>query len=83
MKRVDGHLYETVATWHPVIIRQKGDWFNDVVHRPTWLNKHCPDGHMDYDAYVYHDDTLMDPDHRTIYFFRDEHVAVLFALRWA
>lgn len=83
MKTVDGHLYETVEDWHHVVIRNKGTMLDDIILRPAWLSTHCPDGHMDYDAYVYADDNLMDSDHRSIYFFRDEQVAVMFALRWA
>jgi hypothetical protein len=83
MKEFHGHLYETVATWHPVIIRQTGVWLTDFIHRSAWLSEHCPDGPDDYDAYAYHEDNFNDNNHRSVYFFRDEHVALLFALRWA
>lgn len=82
MKEFDGHIYETVEDWHPVIIRNKGTITDDIILRPSWLSKHCPDADMDYDAWVYGNDSLMDPQHRTIYFFRDETVAIMFALRW-
>jgi hypothetical protein len=81
-KRFHGHLYDTVESWHPVIIRQKGNFMDDIILRPSWLSEHCPDGPDDYDAWVYGDDNLIDPDHRSIYFFRDEKIAMLFALRW-
>lgn len=82
MKKFDGHIYETVEDWHPVVIRNKGNMMDDIILRPAWLSENCPDGPTDYDAWVYADDDLMDPLHRTIYFFRDETVALLFALRW-
>jgi hypothetical protein len=81
-KEFNGHLYETVEDWHPIIIRNKSNFMDDIILRPAWLSKHCPDGPYDYDAWVYGDDNLMDSNHRTIYFFRDEKVAMLFALRW-
>ena len=82
VKTINGHLYETVASWHPVIIQRPTDWKNKIVYLPAWLNEHCPDGDKDYDAYVYHHDRLMDDNHRSIYFFRDERIALLFTLRW-
>lgn len=81
MKRYQGHLYETHRDWHPVIIRQSADWMDNVIHRPAWLSTHCPN--HDYDAWCYPDDELSDPNHRTIYFFRDAETAMMFALRWA
>ena len=83
MKVYEGHTYETVADWHPVIIRNKGNMMDDIILRPAWLSEHCPDAHMDYDAWVYGNDSLMDGNHRSIYFFRDEIVAIMFALRWS
>lgn len=83
MKKYNGHLYETCEDWHPVVIRQKGDMLNDIILRPAWLSKHCPDADEDYDAWVYEDDSLMDPTHRSIYFFRDKTVAIMFALKWS
>jgi hypothetical protein len=83
MKEFHGQLYETMASWYPVIINQTGVFLTDFIHRSAWLDKHCPNGPDDYDAYVYHDDNLTDPNHRSVYFFRDKHVALLFALRWA
>ena len=82
MKEFEGHFYETVESWHPVVIRKKKDWMDNIVFLPSWLNEYCPDADMDYDAWVYADDNLMDDNHRTIYFFRDEQVALLFTLRW-
>lgn len=79
----EGHLYETVDGWHPVVISQSSDWFDNIARRPAWLSEHCPNAGMDYDAWVYADDNLMDDNHRTIYFFRDHKVAVMFALRWS
>ena len=80
MKKFEGHLYETCKDWHPVVIRNKGTVLDDIIMRPHWLSTHCPDGPADYDAYVYGDDSLMDRNHRSVYFFRDKKVAVLFAL---
>lgn len=82
MKEFNGHLYETVEDWHPVVIRNKGTVMDDIILRPAWLSEHCPDGEMDYDAWVYGDDSLMDQTHRSVYFFRDKDVAIMFALRW-
>ena len=83
MKVHDGHMYETVDGWHPVVVQYPTEFMDKIVHLPSWLSQHCPDGETDYDAWVYADDNLMDANHRTIYFFRDEHVAILFALRWS
>jgi hypothetical protein len=83
MKVYEAHTYETVADWHPVVIRNKGNMMDDIILRPAWLSEHCPDAHMDYDAWVYGNDSLMDGNHRSIYFFRDEIVAIMFALRWS
>jgi hypothetical protein len=83
MQRFRGHLYETVHNWHPVIITGPKDFYNKIVHLPSWLSEHCPNCDEDYDAYVYAGDSLMDDSHRTIYFFRDEATAILFALRWS
>ena len=82
-KEFHGQLYETVEDWHPVIIRKKNNFVDDIIRRPAWLSEHCPDADGDYDAWVYGDDNLIDPNHRTVYFFRDENVAILFALRWS
>jgi hypothetical protein len=83
MKRYKGHIYETVEDWHPVVIKSPTDFYDKIVYLPSWLSEHCPGADDDYDAYVYADDSLMDANHRSIYFFRDETVAILFALRWA
>lgn len=81
MKTYDGHLYETCKDWHPVVIRNTGDFWQDHIVRGRWLSENCPEG--SYDAWCYPDDDLTDPNHRTIYFFRDTEVAVMFALRWS
>lgn len=83
MKKYNGHLYETCEDWHPVVIRNTGDFLQDHIFRGKWLSENCPDGSYDYDAWCYPDDNLTDPDHHTIYFFRDREVAVMFALRWS
>lgn len=83
MKKFQGHLYETNASWHPVIIHGSTNWMDNVIHRPSWLSEHCPDADNDYDAWCHPDDQLTDHDHRTVYFFRDEQVAIQFALRWS
>jgi hypothetical protein len=83
MKNFQGHLYETYEDWHPVIIRNRGDFMEDHIYRSAWLSQHCPDAGEDYDAWAYDKDSVQDPKHRTIYFFRDPKVATLFALRWA
>jgi hypothetical protein len=77
-----GHLYETHPDWHTVVARKCADWMDEIIMKSRWLNEYCPDADLDYDAYVHHDDQLIDHDHRTVYFFRDPQVAVLFALRW-
>ena len=81
-KEYQGHLYETVEDWHPVVVKRTIPWTEEIIYKSGWLSEHCPDGPEDYDAYVHHDDQLIDPDHRTVYFFRDPQVAVMFALRW-
>lgn len=83
MKNYQGHLYETHEHWHPVVIRQGADWMDNIVHRPAWLGQHCPDADGDYDAWCYPGDELSDPNHRIIYFFRDQQVALMFALVWS
>lgn len=83
MKEYNGHWYETFEDWHPVIIRNKGDFMEDHIRRGIWLSEHCPEGSGDYDAWAYDNGSVQDPGHRTIYFFRDETVAMLFALRWS
>jgi hypothetical protein len=83
MKEHNGHWYETVDNWHPVIIRNTGDFLQDHILRSVWLSEHCPDADGDYDAWVYAKDQFNDPKHRTIYFFREERVALMFALRWS
>ena len=83
MKRYKGHLYETVEDWHTVVIQSPKDFYDKIVHLPAWLSEYCPGADDDYDAYVYADDSMMDINHRSIYFFRDETVDILFALRWA
>jgi hypothetical protein len=83
MKKYNGHIYETMEDWHPVVIRNKGNMMDDIILRPAWLSEHCPDAYMDYDAWVYGNDSLMDSNHRSIYFFRDKDVAIMFALRWS
>lgn len=80
MKTYDGHLYETVEDWHPVVIRQPIDVREKIIRLPAWLSQYCPDN--DYDAWCMPGERLEDPGHRTLYFFRDEKVATLFALRW-
>lgn len=82
VKKYAGHLYETHQDWHPAIITKSAVWIDNIVYLPAWLSEHCPDADADYDAYVYAGDNLMDVNHRTIYFFRDPEVAVLFILRW-
>ena len=83
MKEYQGHLYETPEDWHPVVISEPVDFFDKIVYLPSWLQKYCPEAWEDYDAWVYHEDNLLDAGHRSIYFFRDHEVAVLFALRWS
>jgi hypothetical protein len=83
MKKHNGHLYETVEDWHPVVIRSPRDFMDKIVFLPSWLSEYCPNADDDYDAWVYEGDNAMDPNHRSIYFFRDENVAILFALRWS
>lgn len=83
MKEFQGHLYETVADWHPVIVRISGSFIDRHVYLPNWLEEHCPDYYGDYDAWCHPDDQLTDHDHRTVYFFRDRQVAIQFALRWS
>jgi hypothetical protein len=83
MKEYEGHLYETVKSWHPVVIRNTGDFMQDHILRGAWLSEHCPGADKDYDAWVYANDRFKEADHRTIYFFRDREVAVMFALRWS
>lgn len=83
MKEYDGRWYETGKDWHPVLIRNTGDFMQDHILRGAWLSEHCPDADSDYDAWAYDEDDLQDPRHRTIYFFRDKRVAVMFALRWS
>jgi len=83
MKKHNGHLYETVEDWHPVVIQAPTGFYDKIVHLPAWLSEHCPNCDEDYDAWVYGDDDGMNPVHRTIYFFRDEATAILFALRWS
>jgi hypothetical protein len=83
MKLHLGHHYETVEDWHPVIIKNKGNFMEDHILRGAWLSQHCPDGNGDYDAWAYDNDSVQDPKHRSIYFFRDPKVATLFALRWS
>jgi hypothetical protein len=83
MKEHGGHLYETFEDWHPVIIRNTGNFMEDHILRSTWLSQYCPDAGEDYDAWVYNFDNIQDPKHRSIYFFRDSKVATLFALRWS
>jgi hypothetical protein len=83
MKEYEGHLYETVESWHPVIIRSPIEFYDKIVYLPCWLRDHCPNADEDYDAWCYPDDDLLTPGHRTIYFFRDPEVATMFALRWS
>lgn len=83
MKKHNGHLYETMEDWHPVVIRNKGNFMQDHILRGAWLSEHCPDADGDYDAWAYPDDDFQDPEHRSIYFFREERVALMFALRWS
>ena len=83
MKEINGHLYETHKDWHPVIVRKCSDWRDELIYKSNWLSEHCPNCDQDYDAYCYHEDNLIDSDHRTVYFFRDKTVALMFALRWA
>ena len=80
MKEYHGRWYETFEDWHPVVIRNTGDFMQDHILRGAWLSKHCPDADGDYDAWVYDHDSVQDPKHRSIYFFRDSRVAMLFAL---
>ena len=83
MKEHNGHWYETFDNWHPVVIRNKGNFMQDHILRGAWLSEHCPDASGDYDAWAYPDDDFQDPKHRSIYFFREERVALMFALRWS
>lgn len=83
MKLYNGHLYETKKDWYPVIIKNTGNFMQDHILRGAWLSEHCPDGSADYDAWAYDNDSLEDPTHRTIYFFRDPKVAMWFTLRWS
>jgi hypothetical protein len=83
MKEHNGHWYETFDDWHPVIIRNKGNFMEDQILRGAWLSQHCPDAGGDYDAWACPDESVQDPKHRSIYFFRDPKVATLFALRWS
>jgi hypothetical protein len=83
MKIHNGHSYETVEDWHPVVIQAPTGFYDKIVHLPAWLSEHCPNCDEDYDAWVYGGDDGMNPVHRTIYFFRDEATAILFALRWS
>lgn len=82
MKKYQGHLYETVADWHPVVIQAPTEFYDTIVQLPVWLREHCPNGEDDYDAWCHPDDDLTTA-HRSVYFFRDKKVAVLFALRWS
>jgi len=83
MKKYLGHLWETMEDWHPVVIRCRGNFMDDNILRPSWLNEYCPDGSSDYDAWCHPDDQLTDATHRTVYFFRDLEVATVFALTWS
>jgi hypothetical protein len=83
MKEYLGHLWETVKDWHPVVIRQSEDPWDNIVRRPYWLSEHCPNGPDDYDAWCHYEDRLTYSRHRTVYFFRDVEVATMFALRWS
>jgi hypothetical protein len=83
MKEHNGRYYETFNDWHPVVIRNTGDFMQDHILRGAWLSEYCPDADADYDAWVYESDQFQDPRHRSIYFFRDQQVAVMFALRWS
>lgn len=83
MKKFEGHLYETHPDWHTVVVRRSSDWRREIIHKSAWLGEHCPGADQDYDAYCHHDDTLQQDNHRTVYFFRDKEVAMLFALTWS
>jgi len=83
MMKYQGHYYETVDGWYPVVIQSPTSFMDKIVLLPSWLSEHCPDADTDYDAWVYADDNLMDDNHRSIYFFREHKVAVMFALRWS
>jgi hypothetical protein len=83
MKEFQGHLYETCEDWHPVTVKNSGDFVKDHIFRGSWLSQHCPEASIDYDAWCHPEDDLRDPNHRSVYFFRDERVALLFALTWS
>jgi hypothetical protein len=83
MKIYDGYLYETCEDWTPVVIAAPTGMHEAIIWLPNWLSEHCPNAGDDYDAWCHPEDTLMDNTHRTVYFFRDEKVAMLFVLRWA
>jgi hypothetical protein len=83
MKTYDGHIYQTSKDWYPVVIRNKGTLMDDVILRPAWLSEYCPGAWDDYDAYCHPDDSVMDGNHRSVYFFRDKKTAIVFALRWS
>jgi hypothetical protein len=81
VKTYQGHLYETKASWHPVVITAPQDFMDKIVYLPSWLSEHCPNG--EYQAWCHPDDELTDPNHRTVYFFEKYETAVLFSLRWS
>jgi hypothetical protein len=81
MKTVDGHLYEAPADWHAVVVKNSGSFVEDHLYRYSWISKHT--GDEDHEAWCYAEDDVRDPEHRTVFFFKDRKVAALFALRWA
>jgi hypothetical protein len=83
MKKYLGHDWETHESWHPVVIRRKGNLLDDVIFLSSWLNEYCPNADEDYDAWAHPDDEFSDSRHRSVYFFRDPEVAMLFALKWS
>ena len=77
MKTYEGHLYETVESWYPVLAGKCYRWQDEVLVKGNWLSEYCPAGENDYNAWEYHQDPT-----KTIYFFREHKVAMLFTLRW-
>lgn len=76
MQKINGYWYNVSEDWTPIIHKNTG-WMGNHVPYFEWLKEHCPNVSEDYEVHRYNDDSTA-----SIYFFRDPHVASMFALKF-
>lgn len=77
MRLVNAYWYNVHEDW-TYIINKNDEWKIDTYpEKSAWLLENCPNGSDDFVVWAYNNDTSA-----TIYFFRDPHVASMFALKW-